>query len=596
MLLGLGALGLSLVQASREGAEEAYRETTLTKQGTVAALTDQYLQLAAKEAFEVGAAQDMTMTPGDVGDRSVLEELLAKQGGFFNYGAVLALLDGTPVNAVAPGGDLPPPDDPGYAPLRASLARGEAGISSVMHVGDTPLVAVGVPVLDGSAPEGVLYAFFRADTSHLQRYSSQLGVGSAATGMVVDSVGTVVAARDIALVGKPAPTSPALGRADEAATADFTRDGIDMFAAWAPVPTGSWLLVEEQPASAFYAPLRGQSQTAQLALLGLLVAGAAAVTILNHRTVRARRSGERRCEALVQDASDVITVVDDDGTITYISPAVEHVLGFSPEDRTGTRALDLIHPDDQDRVRTAVTSVSASHGARQRLQARAVRADGTTCSCEFVISNLVRTRGVEGVVVSLRDITELAQLHDELAHRATHDPLTSLPNRAQLQETVTDAITATVTPGQVATLFLDLDGFKAVNDELGHDAGDAILVEVAERLRDATRAGDSVARIGGDEFVMVVRADDDARAAAENVAIRALDLLHQPFAVADREVSIGVSIGIAIGAPGETSDALLRRADAAMYRAKHAGRGRIVIDDDGDGDDELVTAHAGATV
>ena len=570
LLVGLGAFGLSLVRSSTATAEEALADGAMDKQRTVAALTDQYLQLAAKEAFDAIGDQPVALTPGDPSDEAVLHTLLAKQGGFFGHGAVLSDLDGQPLSVV---GEVPPFDDPGYVPMHRSLARQQPGVSSLMWADDVPVVAIGVPVLRDGAPAAVLVAYFRADTSMLQRYSETLGSGTAGVGMVVDGSGTIVAARRPELVGTPLQTVRALQGDDTAGHAVVEREGDDLAVTWASIPTGGWTLVEEEPAAAFYASVRGQSVTAQLALLAVLVLAGVVATVLNHRTTRVRRRGAQRAEALVRDAHDVITIIDRGGTTTYASPAVTQVLGYDAADFAGRRALDLVHPDDRARVNAAVVATSGRPGDRQRLQARVARADGSYCPCELVVSDQSADRSIRGTIVSMRDVTELVALHDRLSYQALHDPVTELPNRIQLERRLTDAMAASGPDAHAGVLFLDLDGFKAVNDELGHGAGDELLVRVADRLRTCVREGDTVARFGGDEFVILVR-DAHADRLATEVASRVLERLGQPFTVGGHTVEVGVSIGIALAGADQSADTVLREADAAMYLAKDHGRCR----------------------
>jgi diguanylate cyclase (GGDEF)-like protein/PAS domain S-box-containing protein len=575
LLVGLGVFGFSIVASSRDAAEATLRDSTLTKQRTVAALADQYLKLAAKEAFEFAAAHEIELTPGSPADTELLEKLLAKRGGLFNYAAVLSDLKGQPLTVVTRSAGIPNPDDPGYAPLRASLVQGRAGVSSLMLVDDIPIVAIGVPILRDERPLAVLVAYFRTDTSHLQRYSAHLGRDSDAIGMVVDSAGTVVAARDPDLIGGPVPRSPARDAIThaEAGNADFRRDGVAHVATYAPIQTGGWMLVEEQPADTFYAPVRNQSQTAQLALLGLLVAGAISAVILNHRTDLTRRRGEQRSQALVEDASDVIIIMDTAGKLSYASPPMERILGFRPADLVGRHAMELVHPEDLTRARAAVSAAAGSPERRQRIQARVVRADDSYCPCELVISNQADNPAVDGIIVSVRDITELVALHDQLSHQALHDPLTDLPNRTRLEQRMSETLATCGEDRRIAALFLDLDGFKPVNDRFGHERGDEILIEVAARLRRATRDGDTVARLGGDEFVIVLSSAEPEEH-ARRIAHRVLELMAQPFQLGHNEVHVGASIGIAISTGDTAPDVLLREADAAMYLAKERGRFR----------------------
>lgn len=194
VLLGLGALAFSLVRSSNVAAQEAVGEGAISKQRTVAALTDQYLQLAAKEAFDLDVAAPLELTADSAADAEALQSLLSRQGGFFDHAARLTDLGGDPLTRV--GGEVPPSHEAAYQPLKASLIRNEPGVSSLMWVDDVPVVAVGVPVLRDGIPAAMLVAFFRAGTSMLQHYSEELGDG--------DGIGMVVSATS---ASNPTPCS-----------------------------------------------------------------------------------------------------------------------------------------------------------------------------------------------------------------------------------------------------------------------------------------------------------------------------------------------------------------------------------------------------
>lgn len=179
---------------------------------------------------------------------------------------------------------------------------------------------------------------------------------------------------------------------------------------------------------------------------------------------------------------------------------------------------------------------------------------------------------VVGRVWSFHDVTEHMRLRAELARQAFHDPLTGLANRALFRDRVDHATTRlSRRGGSLALLFIDLDDFKAVNDSLGHSAGDALLVIVSERLPSTVRPGDTVARLGGDEFVVLLEDLGDPTEAIE-IAQRIIAVLEEPVTLSSQEVSAKASIGIAYGAVGAECDELLRNADLAMYTAKAAGK------------------------
>jgi diguanylate cyclase (GGDEF)-like protein len=193
---------------------------------------------------------------------------------------------------------------------------------------------------------------------------------------------------------------------------------------------------------------------------------------------------------------------------------------------------------------------------------------------EAHVSDLRGDRHVRGVVMNARDVTERVRLEDELTHQAYHDGLTGVANRALFRDRLDQAIAiAARTRATFAVLVVDLDGFKAVNDSLGHDAGDELLTAVARRFEEVLRPGDTIARFGGDEFGLLLDGADDSRAV--EVARRLLARLSEPLDVSG-QLSLGASIGVALHPrDGEDGDELVRRADVAMYAAKEAGRGRV---------------------
>ncbi|MGJ7442529.1 diguanylate cyclase domain-containing protein [Aquipuribacter sp. MA13-6] len=179
-------------------------------------------------------------------------------------------------------------------------------------------------------------------------------------------------------------------------------------------------------------------------------------------------------------------------------------------------------------------------------------------------------------VVQMLDITARKDAEAHLSHLALHDPLTALPNRLLLRDRLDHDLSVAVRGhGRVAVVFLDLDGFKGINDALGHEVGDVVLVTAAERLQAALRPGDTVARIGGDEFVACCTDVQDADQARE-LATRLIDAFTPPMLVLGHLLAVGMSAGVALSQPGDSAASLLRDADAAMYAAKRAGRGRVV--------------------
>jgi diguanylate cyclase (GGDEF)-like protein/PAS domain S-box-containing protein len=286
----------------------------------------------------------------------------------------------------------------------------------------------------------------------------------------------------------------------------------------------------------------------------------------------ALRQSEERFRSLVQNASDVIAILDSDGRITYASPAVRSVWGAIPEQLRGTRLLDLVHPDEQTAAATYLASVLAQPGNTLVAELRLHHSHGSWRDFEVVATNMLEQAAVEGVVATCRDITQRKSFERELSRLAFTDTLTALPNRALLLDRLTHALArADRQMRKVAVLFLDLDRFKVVNDSLGHASGDGLLVEVANRIRSCLRSGDTAARLGGDEFTVLLEDVLDESQALE-VAERIAEALRVPVLLDGREVFISASIGIALSSPTIGADQVLRNADLALYRAKADGR------------------------
>jgi diguanylate cyclase (GGDEF)-like protein/PAS domain S-box-containing protein len=290
------------------------------------------------------------------------------------------------------------------------------------------------------------------------------------------------------------------------------------------------------------------------------------------RTLAAR---ELLFRSLIENASDTITVVRADGTITYESPSLLRVLGYAPEELVGRNIFDFVHERDRPRALAQLDVLLARPAQVSRLEVDFLHHDGSWRTLEAVARNLLDEPPVLGIVINARDVTDRKRAEAQLLHDAFHDRLTQLPNRAlfldRLNHRLLVAQRGEARPFSV--LYLDLDRFKVVNDSLGHTVGDHLLVALARRLRSTLRPGDTVARLGGDEFTLLLDgADlDEARGVAERIH----GALERPFEVGGHEVYATASIGIACndGAYRVAED-ILRDADLAMYQAKDLGRAR----------------------
>ncbi|WP_375478415.1 putative bifunctional diguanylate cyclase/phosphodiesterase [uncultured Jatrophihabitans sp.] len=290
--------------------------------------------------------------------------------------------------------------------------------------------------------------------------------------------------------------------------------------------------------------------------------------------------GEQRLAALVRNASDVMLVCDLDSTVEFATTSLHSVLGRAPESLVGASCTSLVVDEDMPLLTRALTAVAPSRDEVVTVRMR--HADGRVLNVEGTVTNLVGDPAVNGLVVTVRDITARVRLETELTHQAFHDPLTGLANRQLFADRLEHALAGRVgTARSLVVLYCDLDEFKIVNDSLGHGVGDLVLREVARRIDAVVRVGDTAARLGGDEFAVLL--EDTGMTEALATAQRILESLAEPIAVeddAEHGLSVRCSIGVADGARGELgADEVLRNADAAMYLAKSRGKGAVAVYD-----------------
>ncbi|GIF05483.1 sensor domain-containing diguanylate cyclase [Actinoplanes siamensis] len=323
------------------------------------------------------------------------------------------------------------------------------------------------------------------------------------------------------------------------------------------------------------APAHSHVAAAILLLLGGFGMGNLGLSAaLAEQAGRTLERAEERYRALVQDSSDVVAVIDADGRLTHVSAAVRQVSGWDADDLLSTAYLDLFHPDDQEQARAALAGVvGAGADSQARLELRVAHRDGTWHWHEVTLRNALDHAAVRGIVSNQRDINDRRAQQARLAHAAAHDPLTGLPNRAEVLRVLEAALRDAPAGEFVALFFIDLDGFKAVNDGHGHAAGDALLVAAAQRLRAGLRDQDLLGRLGGDEFAAILTGVTDVA----DVHTRAGQLMADmslPFDLPEQLVRIGASIGVAVGGPDTGADDLMAAADTRMYELKRHNRDR----------------------
>ncbi len=292
----------------------------------------------------------------------------------------------------------------------------------------------------------------------------------------------------------------------------------------------------------------------------------------------ALRASEARQRAIVARSSEVTMFFEADGTIAWVSPAADEVFEGAEDALVGTNGMDLIHPDDRERV---IAEFLTMHelGDHVRSEFRLIDGSGDLWWIDEVVTNLLDDPDVGYIVGNLRDITERKNSERELSRLALHDSLTGLANRALF----VDRLTREVSHGSecpVAVISLDLDNFTDINDSFGHATGDDLLVTIGSRLVAAARPGDTVARFGSDEFVVLC---EDIADQSEAIAIAEalLASVRAPLRVAaaegpGEEVVVTASIGVALSPPTDPGE-VLRCADTARYRAKERGRARIAL-------------------
>lgn len=391
--------------------------------------------------------------------------------------------------------------------------------------------------------------------------------------MILEHMGEVVIVLDP--MGRIVDTNPAARRLPALSGENHLgRDLPEVMPAWAGIRPGESREVEVR--DRYYAvsrwplPARGEESSGCLLV---------ARDITENRLAEKRLAeSEERYRRLVELCPDAV-VVHSEGKVEYVNAAGLRLMRASkPEQIVGHAVLEFVHPDYRE---VAAERIAQGYSNRYRSELytyRLVRLDGKTLEVEAAAMS-ISYRGKAAMQLVLRDVTERKALEERLAHQAYHDTLTSLPNRALFLERLEKALSRSKKRGErLGILFLDLDGFKLINDSLGHETGDNLLVAAAAHLASCVRPSDTVARLGGDEFAVLLESVEDEEQAVQ-VAERITRGLREPFTIAGREVFVGSSIGIALSS--SRSDApsdLLREADTAMYHAKDKGQDYTIFD------------------
>ncbi|MBA3232549.1 MAG: diguanylate cyclase, partial [Propionibacteriales bacterium] len=462
-----------------------------------------------------------------------------------------------------------------YPHLSSALA-GEPTVSGVVlsAADQTPIVAFALP-LDGGT-KGVLSAGFSLEDSPLSTFLSTSPI-QGIRGYIVDSTGTPAV-----FAGEGATATVDGVDVERALGAPVVRSG--RLAAAAPIAGTPWRLVLTAPEAAVVKPAAGSNWVAWTiialaavaTLVGLLVLGS--VSRSRRRSREAQAESEQRFRLTVDHAPIGMTMVGLDGRFQEPNNQLCRMLGYEAEHLATLTFQEITHPDDRDTDMDSLQQLLAAKISHYEMEKRYVRGDGSTVWARLSVS-LVRGPTGEPLhfVCQVEDVTEVRAAQEKLERRALYDPLTGLANRSLLLDRLSHALEDHRRDGgRVAVAFCDLDHFKRVNDSLGHQAGDVLLKEVARRLQQLVRGSDTVARMGGDEFVLLLP-HVTSMDMATTILDRAKQVLEQPIEVEGHLLTVSFSAGLAVGGPGNSAEMLLRDADTALYAAKEGGRSRCEI-------------------
>jgi diguanylate cyclase (GGDEF)-like protein/PAS domain S-box-containing protein len=315
-----------------------------------------------------------------------------------------------------------------------------------------------------------------------------------------------------------------------------------------------------------------------LAGAGLIAARQMSVRhdVLRLNRALAARQTEVRLTELVRRSADLITVINGDGRLCYVSPAARSVLGVDAERLLDTPVLALLGAANEARLASFLAGLGADGVPPTDLEVELQTPRGERRNLQVSGSDHRSSSAIAGLTLTIRDVTEHKRLEEQLRALAFYDPLTLLANRSLFADRVRHAVDRIVDGLTPAVLFIDLDNFKTINDGLGHGAGDKLLCACAQRIVQGTRAADTVARLGGDEFAVLIdnAAGPDAALAVAQHVLRSLTAVLE---IDGRELHVTASIGVCVAGAQTTTEHLLRNADAAMYRAKALGKGQAVL-------------------
>ncbi|HXH78083.1 diguanylate cyclase domain-containing protein [Nocardioides sp.] len=460
-----------------------------------------------------------------------------------------------------------------YPHLQAAL-EGSSAVSDVVAsmVDGEPVVGFALPVMT-SDQITVLSTEFDLTGGALAAYIARQPVAGT-NAVLLDSTGDVIASSG----------GTAMAQRMFSTFRDSDQGPVeagDRVLAAQAVQGTEWTYVVDAPRAALLAPGAENDLNEWALLFAAAIASLAGLVIAQR--ARADRSKARlekeqldqRLRNTVENAPVGMTLVDLDHRFVEPNKRLCQMLGYSADELTNLSFHDVTHADDQTLDLALLDQLVAGEIDSYELEKRYVQQDGSVLWGRLAVSVLRdESGGLAYFVSQIEDVTEVRKARYDLQHRALYDPLTGLANRSLLMDRLTVSLGNDRNQVNVGVGFCDLDHFKSINDTHGHQVGDEVLKEVARRLQESVRAEDTVARLGGDEFVIVLH-DVASLDEANGVLERASRAIQEPILVDGLVLRTSLSVGLAVAAHGDDPDVLLRDADAAMYVAKHGGRGRI---------------------
>jgi len=354
-------------------------------------------------------------------------------------------------------------------------------------------------------------------------------------------------------------------------------------ASYTPIKGTNWGLVVEQPYGVHIKPLYQTAIMSSVAIVSFIIFVYFILKNYEEKNRRKVEQSEHRFQQLIESSDDFVWEVNSEGFFTYVSPQTKKIFGYTPNEVLGKKPFDFMDKDEAIRVSNVFFTLLKDRKKIVNLENIFLHKDGSDV-CLLARgspffdekNNLLGYRGID------RDITLMKKKLQEIEHLAFYDTLTGLANRQNIYEKISQEINYTKRNNiESALLFVDLDDFKVINDTQGHDHGDGVLISVANRLLDSIRNFDAAGRIGGDEFVVLVRGQDkreDNFAHFDALIERILKEINKPIIVKEYKHQVRASIGVAIiPKDGESLEEILKCADRAMYKAKKLGKNRVVF-------------------